>query len=167
MTTELNLPKKKTYLLNVSLPRRVLAFLIDLIILDFFVMSVYSLSVERMLPKVGFSELMTYLQATPVVLSKAILLLTLLGLTIFAYFTYSQYKFSQTIGMHAFKLQIVSSEKKKKEVTLSQFLIRNLHVLPFFPFIFLWIIEPIYLAIYNERLLEKWSKTKLVEEHAL
>ena len=167
MATELDLPKKRTHLLDVSLPKRTLAFLIDLIILDFFIMSVYSLSIKKLLPNVPFSELVSYLQVTPIILTKIILLLTLLGLTILTYFVYLQHKLSQTIGMHVFKLFVVSSDKKKGELTLSQLIIRNLYLLPFFPFVLFWVIEPIYLAIYNKRLLEKWSNTKLVEEHSL
>ena len=49
------------------------------------------------------------------------------------------------------------------ELTLWQCILRNIVVLPFFPFIILWVVEPIYLFTQGRRLLERLSKTRTVQ----
>jgi uncharacterized RDD family membrane protein YckC len=56
-----------------------------------------------------------------------------------------------------------NAERSEGNLTFAQALLRNLFLLPFFPFYLLWLIEPLFYVFQGERLLEYWSKTETVE----
>ena len=57
-----------------------------------------------------------------------------------------QYRFRQTLGMMMFNIKI---ESLNKEIGIMQLIVSNLMLLPVFPFLLLWIIDPIY-SIFNK-----------------
>lgn len=163
----LNLPKNRFMELDIPIHKRILSFLIDLLVLNFFIISTFTVSLKKMIPEsLSITESMSYLKANPELMNEAGLLLFIVGLFSFYYLTYLQHRFRQTIGMKIFNIYLKSIEKNK-EISIWQVMLRNLYIIPLFPFVLLWIIDPIYLIIYKRRFSESLSKTKLVEEHLI
>ena len=80
-----------------------------------------------------------------------------------AYFTILELKIGQSIGKKLLHLKVVSLDKKPKTW---KYVLRSLFLIPIFPFILLWVIDPIYI-FFNmdyQRLTESISKTKVIEE---
>jgi len=74
------------------------------------------------------------------------------------YFTFFEYYLSQSPGQLLMKIKVESD----KDIGFFKSLLRNIYLLPLFPFYLLWIIEPLYLIFYKERLLEKITNTRTV-----
>lgn len=175
-------PAQKKYLIPASVFKRIGAFAIDLLILNVFVMGPFSGIFESLSDgsDITFSSLMQN-ESVMQVMSSVLVVISILSLV---YFVVLQLKFAQTIGMmilniYAIKIpteqQIVHAKKAKKMDVLKaadQFrlrffdaLIRNMFILPFFPFIILWIVDPIYyfFSKSQQRFTESISKTTVVE----
>ena len=75
-----------------------------------------------------------------------------------------EYIVGQTPGMLLFGLSIKNKRENTKEgLTFGQALIRNLFLIPLFPFYLFWLVEPLFYVFQGERLLEYWTKTETVE----
>lgn len=75
------------------------------------------------------------------------------------YFIFFEYYLGQSIGQMFFDIKIIS---KNDNITLWRAFLRNCFMLPIFPFYILWVIEPLYLAFYKERLTERLTGTSTV-----
>ena len=80
-----------------------------------------------------------------------------------AYFTILESNIGQSIGKKLLHLRVISLDKKPKTW---KYIIRSLLLIPVFPFILLWFIDPIYIFFNTDgqRLTESISKTKVIEE---
>lgn len=176
------------YITPASIVKRVVAFFIDLFLLNLFVIGPFSSIFERFVGLDG-SLIMDYklLTSNPEVQSAITMALVAISVLFLFYFVNLQVKFGQTIGMMIMKTYIIKvpklninvpTKKKKKmsqaeiieearkfKITFFDALVRNLFIIPFFPFIILWIVEPIYMMIGPDkmRLLERLSRTRVVE----
>jgi len=158
----LNLPKPRKTEVRASFFKRILAFGIDIAILNFILGYAFGGLVERILPEGDFMSSYEFLLNNPAV-SRMLytLMLSATGIVLL-YFIIFEYKMQQTPGKMIFRLKVKSLGKKLK---LWQCIVRPLFIIPFFPIILLWVIDPVY-AFFNkegQRLLERWSKTKVVE----
>lgn len=75
------------------------------------------------------------------------------------YFTFLEYYIGQTPGQMLMNIESVALDGN---MTFWKALLRNIFILPFFPFYILWFLEPIHLAFYKQRLLERWTGTNTV-----
>jgi uncharacterized RDD family membrane protein YckC len=80
------------------------------------------------------------------------------------YFTFFDYYLGQTPGKMLLKIKSISIKNKDTSIGLWEALLKNCFALPFFPFYIFWIVDPIYLAFYKERFLERITFTKTVYE---
>ena len=73
---------------------------------------------------------------------------------------------SQTIGKMLMKVYVASDNNTLKAW---QLLARNLVFIPIFPFVLLWILDPLFMFFTktNQRLTEILSKTRVVEKYTL
>lgn len=158
----LKLPKRKESLYANPL-KKVAAFLVDILILQFIVISNFAAYFEKNFPKKegDFMTVYTYLSSHQGVLTQMYYVMISIGVIMMIYFTFMEYKYSQTLGMMLFKLHVESTASK--ELTLWQAMLRNLYLIPIFPIFILWILDPIYFLFKGERLSEILSKTKTVE----
>ena len=80
-----------------------------------------------------------------------------------AYFTILESNIGQSIGKKLLHLKVISLDKKPKTW---KYIIRSLLLIPVFPFILLWFVDPIYIFFNTDgqRLTESVSKTKVIEE---
>ena len=162
----LNLPNQRTIEVNASIWKRVGAFLLYLLILDFVVFFPFKHILESLVPTMGsFTEIYTYLTTNPGASNQLNFIIVTLAILTLAYFAILEAKLGQTIGKYMFHIRVISIDSNNKP-TLWRCLVRNIFLIPYFPFIFLWLIDPIYMAMTkdNMRLCEILSKTKVVED---
>jgi len=125
--------------------KRVIAYLIDLIVINFFIVSAFGKIIN---PK----DILTILESPEfTIASISIVLLSL------AYWSVLEYSIHQSIGKMFFKLYVSG-----KNLTLGQCIVRNLSK----PFFILLVLDVLYMKIKktNQRYLEKISGTSIVYE---
>ncbi len=93
--------------------------------------------------------------------SNLIWLIVTMAFIALLYFAMFEYKLQQTIGKMVLGLYVVS---EKGGLSIWQAVGRSIFILPIFPFILLWIIDPIYLIFKKIRLSEILTRTMTVEE---
>ncbi len=138
--------------------RRLLAFGIDVAALDLIVLSPFQKLLEDILPAKDYSAIQLHLTQNPNLTNTLTTVLFFAGIVMLLYFSILDYK-ANTIGKKLMKIKAVS---ETKELKYWQCLVRSMFVVPVFPFILLWIIDPLY-VFFNpgqQRLLERLSKTK-------
>ena len=151
-TFHLRLPKKRFVIADVGLFRRLLAICIDLLILDIVIFSPFAAFFQKEFPGT-FLENMGVIQGFSGSVAFVFILISILALL---YFTFFQYYFLQTFGMKIMKIRVQGN------VSFWKSLIRNVIVLPFFPFYLLWIIEPIAVVMKKSALLERLTQTRTI-----
>lgn len=165
MSLNLKLPKQKVYVKNASILRRLLAFILDIFVLNLVVFfpfqSIFSnaLGSYSSLSLSNISHFSEIIQLKiPGIIYTALFFIFLLSLF---YFALLESLTKQTVGMMI--MRIYAEDFEAKKVSFFRALIRHLFILPVFPFYILWLVEPLHLAFYNERFLEKITKTRTVE----
>ncbi len=154
---DLNLPKARTVKKNAGFFKRLLALVLDLLILNFVIFSSFEkIFLKYIDTNLSTVELITYFQSAETsVLVTTIFFMALLSLF---YFTLFELKIGQTLGMMILKIRV------EGELSFWKCALRNIFVFPFFPFYILWIVDPIHLAIRGTRFTELITKTNTVEE---
>lgn len=137
---QLNLPRQREFTQRAPLLRRFGALLIDILLLDLIVFA----SLSRLIVGVELHD--TRLTAVAAVA----------GLLALAYFSLMEYLVGQSIGKMVLGL-------RTERVTLGKAFVRHIYFLPIAPFPLLLLVEPIYLLIKKQRLLEQLSGTNTVQ----
>jgi len=145
--SKLKLPSSHVIIVRAALWRRILAFLVDFMIMQLVIIRAFD-SIFAKVSAAGatFSEISVYLEANPAIYSQINWAIICIGILTIAYFVIMQYRFRQTLGMMMFNIKI---ESLNKEIGIMQLIVSNLMLLPVFPFLLLWIIDPIY-SIFNK-----------------
>ena len=163
----LNLPGQRMFAGPALLWKRIAALIIDLVVLNLTVLFPFRNALQRTLPAfTSFGAAYTYLMSHPSIQEALVLLSFMMSLFVLAYFTLMDYYLKLTPGKALLRLAVLSETKK---LSFGQSLLRNLFVLPIFPFVLLWVIDPLYLLFSSshQRLSERLSKTRTVEFYAL
>jgi len=158
---DLNLPKTKVLQVQGAFTRRCIAFFIDLIIIQLVIISPFREIMKRIVPAGSFKE--SYLMLSAAGASSAIYAVSFfIALMIFIYFTFTEYIAGQSIGKKIMGLRVVSETEK---LSLSQVILRNLAMLPFFPFIALWVIDPGFMMFTKtqRRLSDILARTNVIQ----
>jgi len=134
--------------------KRLFAFVIDVLIIDLVLLYPFS----RVLSKV-FSNKITASSLTELISGQFYLLFSI-TLIFLLYFILFEYRLGQTIGKMLVNLYSVSAEGK---MTLWQAIGRNLFLIPVIPFVFLWVIDPLFIVWRSQSLSEFFTKTKTIE----
>ncbi len=136
--------------------KRLLAFIIDLFVLEFIVLLPFGSLLRRIFPdKFGFGVIVE-----GVVAKKFALILIVIGIVALLYFALFEYKLRQSIGKMALNIYVIS---EYKELRLWQAIVRNILFVPIFPFNILPIIDAIFFLFKNRRFSEIITKTDTVE----
>lgn len=150
---DLNLPKKRILITRAPIWKRILSFFLDVLFLDLLYYGLFKKYL--LLPSLTMEQVLSQ----QINLPAGFYLATIsIGIITLVYFTLFTYYFAQTLGMKLLGLYVGG------ERTIMKCVIRNLYLLPFFPFTLFWLVEPFYLIFKKERLLEKWSKTTTIEQ---
>ena len=163
---KLNLPKERTFVGPAQLWKRFVAFFIDILIIYYAVLFPFWKLIENSVPTdMSFSQTKDYVMANSEQLSHLkivfFFMLALMGM----YFYMMEKRMGQTIGKKLMKIHVVTDNDGKTW----QYLVRNIVFLSVFPFILLWIIDPLFMIFTktNQRLSEILSKTKVIERYSL
>lgn len=159
---DLKLPQKKTVVAPALIWKRVAAFLIDLLILNYLIIfPLVDLLAARMPKSASFAESLAELQSAE--FQGTIFLIGLFaGIVSMLYFMILEHKFGQTAGKMIMNIRVISNDGGLKYWQLAA---RSAFLLPIFPFVLLWLIDPLFMLFTKEknRLSEIISRTKVVE----
>ena len=154
---------KKTFLAQASVLKRIGAFIVDLLIINIIILFPFRGVFESILPAAKFSEAFDFLRSPE---SSMILesIMIAVGILTMLYFMLLEKKIAQTPGKMLFSLFVKSQGKDLKNW---QLFVRSMFLIPLFPFVLLWLIDPIVMLFTkeNQRLSEILSRTKVVEQY--
>lgn len=163
----LNLPRQRTFEGPAAIWKRVVAFLIDLLVIDFALFWPFEGIVRKAMPMdySSIKSIQEFFSASSQAAESLTALTVLMGIIMVLYFVLMEYKLGQTIGKMLLNIRIVS--ESKEGLRIWQCLLRSIIWLPTFPFIVFWIVDPAYALLNqkNQRLLELVSKTRTVERY--
>jgi len=156
--------KGKTILAQASILKRVAAFFIDLVIINMVILFPFRSIFDKIIPETGsFSKTLDFLSSNANSTSITIIILLVSVISIL-YFMILEKNLNQSVGKMLFNLYVNS---QTKDLKYWQLFVRSIFLIPLFPFILLWIIDPIVMFFTkdNQRLSEILSRTKVVEKH--
>jgi len=161
---KLNLPKRKSFTGNASILKRIIAFIVDFLILDFFVLGPFRKIFANIIPSSDFKEAYDFLLNNTMETAALRISLVFMTILIILYFSILEYKTGQSVGKMILNIYV---NGEKKELRYWQCVVRSMFFIPFFPFVLLWIIDPVYLFFNknHQRLTEVISKTRVVERY--
>ena len=169
---DLDLPQKPVFLGPATLWKRIAAFIFDLFVIDFFILSLFRDIIAKTLGE-NSDILSTYsmIENNPAQMQALTLVFALITLLSITYFVLSQYATGQTLGCMLMRIMVVAQVGKGKyaDPTFTQCIIRNAFLIPTIPFILLWIVDPLYLLFTKkgQRLTEWLSSTMVIEQYNL
>lgn len=161
----LNLPEGRNFTGAALLWKRALAFLIDLIVVNFFVLIPFKPYFNEVFPSgYSFPQMYHSLNSSPHLVEKLTVISIFMSFMLILYFISFEAKFGQSIGKKLMSLHVRSMTN---ELRLWQHFIRNILFLPIFPFILLWLIDPLFMFFSKSKqtLTEILSKTEVVEKY--
>ena len=155
-------PLKELKKEHVSIWRRGLAFLFDILIIQFLVNLNFNnilknnLRTDKSLTELFNYSLKNYSSLEPKLLTISIIT----AISALIYFTLMEWKLKQTLGKMLFKIKVTSDNKK---LEFWQVLIRNLPKVALFVNYIIWIffIDLIYHSFTKRRLFDKLAKTNV------
>ena len=163
----LNLPKEKTFVGPALVWKRIAAFFIDMMIMNLVVLLPFRSLFQDIIPKdYSFSEAYKFLSSSTDYTSFISSVSFMMSVLIILYFFMLEKKMGQTIGKMLMNIYVASDNKALKAW---QLLVRNFVFIPIFPFVLLWVIDPLFMFFTktNQRLSEILSKTRVVEKYSL
>ena len=158
-----NIRKGKEFLAQASVLKRLFAFLIDLLIINVIVLFPFKRIFSSIVPDPeSFSKTMNFLSNNSSI-AFTVIVLAVAFLSIL-YFMIFEKKLQQSPGKMLFNLYVKS---QTKDLKYWQLFVRSVFLIPLFPFILLWIIDPLVMFFNKDgqRLSEILSKTKVVERY--
>ena len=162
----LNLPKERTFIGSALIWKRIAAFFVDMLVINLFVLLPFRKLFQDIIPKdYSFSEAYRFLSSSADYTSYISIVSFIMSIFIILYFLMLEKKMHQTIGKMLMRIYVVSDNKS---TGAWQFLVRNLVFLPIFPFVLLWIVDPLFMFFTksNQRLTEILSKTRVIEKYS-
>ena len=159
----MNFPNKKIIFAQASILKRAAAFAIDILIINLAILFPFDSVFQKIVPSDSLSETFEFLSSNADSTSIKAIIISASIVTIL-YFVIFEKKLKQTPGKMLFKLYV---EAQGKDLKYWQLFVRSMFLIPFFPFVLLWIIDPIVMLFTkeNQRLSEILSRTKVVERY--
>ena len=144
--------------------RRIIAFIIDLLVVDFVLFFPFRGILTKIMPTASFKETYSYLQSNPSISKTINIIMLFFGILTLLYFAILEWKLGQTIGKIFTRITVASQTNKLR---FWQCAVRSLFLIPVFPFVLLSVIDPIlmFLTKTNQRLSEILSKTMVVNKY--
>ena len=161
------LPKERVFIGPALLWRRIAAFFIDMVIINLVILFPFRSLFQNIIPKdYSFLEAYKLLSSSTNYASFLTPASFIMSILIILYFLMLERRMSQTIGKMLMKVYVISDNK---ELKAWQLLARNIVFIPIFPFVLLWILDPLFMFFTktNQRLSEILGKTRVVEKYSL
>lgn len=163
----LNLPKERTFVGPASIWKRIAAFASDLLILNVFVFFPFKGIFGKIIPDFQtFDEAYNYFVSNPGATQSLSLIALVMACIAILYFSWFELRLKQTPGKMIFHIFV---QGEGEQLGFWQLVLRSLFVIPLFPFVLLWLADPLFMIFSktNQRLSEILSKTKTVEEYLM
>ena len=163
----LNLPKERTFVGPALIWKRFIAFFIDMLIINLIVLFPFRKLFLNIIPKdYSFSEAYGLFSTSTNYTGFITSVSFVMSVLIILYFLMMEREMGQTIGKMIMKIYVVSDNNILKTW---QLLARNAVFIPIFPFVLLWVLDPLFMFFTktNQRLTEILSKTRVVEKYSL
>jgi len=163
----LNLPKERTFTGPALVWKRLLAFLADLLIINLVIFFPFKRIIQKTIPEFSsYSEAYSFLSSNQSYTATLTMVSFIMSIFAILYFALLEYKLQQTPGKMLFNISIAGETKKLK---FWQSIVRSLFIIPIFPFLLLWIVDPLFIFFTktNQRLSEILSKTKTIEQYII
>ena len=156
---------KKTFLAQASVLKRIGAFVVDLVIINTIILFPFKSIFDSIVPGKTFSEAFDFLGNPESSMMLNAIMIAVAILTIL-YFMLLERKIAQTPGKMLFNLYVKAQGKDLKNW---QLFVRSMFLIPLFPFVLLWLVDPIVMLFTkeNQRLSEILSRTKVVEQYGI
>ena len=164
---QLNLPKERIFIGPALIWKRIAAFIIDIVILNLIVLFPFRSLFQNIIPKdYSFSEAYKLLSSSTNYAGFISSVSFVISILVILYFLMLERKMGQTIGKMLMKIYVVSDTNNLKAW---QLLTRNLVFIPIFPFVLLWVVDPVFMFFTktSQRLTEILSRTRVVEKYSL
>ena len=162
----LNLPRQRIIQGPAVVWKRIVAFIIDLFIIDLVLFWPFERIFSRVIPEGsrGIASLQEFFSASPELANALTITSVVMGIIAVLYFALLEYNLGQTPGKMVFNMRVIGD---KQGLKFWQCLVRSILWIPMFPFIVFWIIDPLYILLnqQNQRLLELVSKTNTVQDY--
>jgi len=157
----LNLPRQRSFLGPAAIWKRVVAFILDFIIIDFVVFTPFRGVVSKLMPKGDLAVMRAALESSPSLFNLLMGILLIAGILAMLYFVTLERILGTTVGKRIMRIEVVS----EGGLRLWQCLLRSIYLIPLFPLPLLWVADPVYMLFShdNARLLERLSRTRTVE----
>ncbi len=144
----LKLGKGKTFLAQASVLKRIIAFIIDLLIINLIILFPFKRIFDNVVPKTeSFSKTVDFLSNNAEYNIFITLLILLVAALTILYFVILEKKLKQSVGKMLFNLYV---ESKTKDLKYWQLFVRSMFLIPLFPFVLLWIIDPVVMLFTKE-----------------
>ena len=166
-TMKLPSSKKKTFFAQASVLKRLIAFIIDILLVNLIILFPFRGLFENMIPESSsFSKTFEFLSANSNLTGAITIIMFGVAFITILYFMIFEKKLGQSVGKMVLNLHVESS---KKDLKYWQLFIRSMFLIPVFPFILLWFVDPIVMLFTkeNQRLSEILSSTKTVERYKI
>jgi hypothetical protein len=147
-------PRTGTIQREAGFLRRTGAFLFDILLLDIAITAPFASIFEHVLERaqeVGVTNL--------VLTGREFGAAVMVFLIAYAYFVIFEYVLGQTPGMMLARTSVKGARR------LWPHLVRNSFLIPIFPFVLFWIIEPFAILFYRRGVLEYVSSTRTLYQH--
>ena len=156
------LPKEKLFVGPALIWKRIVAFAIDFLIIQFFIISPFRKIINKVVPEGSLSAAREFVLAHEEAKNMLLWISFAIGFLILIYFAVLEFSIGQTAGKIIMKIKVV---RERKESSSWQFIVRSLFVIPVIPFMLLWIIDPVYMFLNekNQRFTERISMTRTIE----
>jgi len=158
-----SLKKGNVIFAQASILKRAAAFAIDILIINIMILFPFDSIFQNIMPSGSFSETFEFLSSNADSASIKAIIMSASIVTIL-YFVIFEKKLKQTPGKMLFNLYVGG---QGKDLKYWQLFVRSMFLMPWFPFVLLWFIDPIVMLFTkeNQRLSEILSRTKVVEEY--
>lgn len=163
----LNLPADRTFIGPALIWKRIAAFFIDIAIINLIILFPFRSLFQNILPKdYTFSGAYRLLGSSADYTGFLTSVSLVMSVLVILYFLMLERRMGQTIGKMLMKVYVVSDTEN---LSSWQLLARNIVFIPIFPFILLWVLDPLFMFFTktNQRLSEVLSKTRVVEIYSL
>jgi uncharacterized RDD family membrane protein YckC len=147
---ELLRPRMTKVVQDAGFLRRLCSFVADILVLDLIITAPFTPLFSSLISRAGNNGFhMTYTRTE-------ITAIVFLFLVVYLYFVLFEYLLGQTFGMMLANTRLAGNDG------LGAILVRNSFILPVFPFILLWILEPLMVLFRKRSILEQVTKTRTI-----
>jgi uncharacterized RDD family membrane protein YckC len=159
--------KSKTFMGTASVLKRILTLIIDFFIIYFIIARPFNkiiISLLENIDTVNYTQTIEILNSSPEIVTNISVIIFFISIISLVYFSYMEWKFSQTFGQMIVGLYVISERKEK---SIWQYVLSNLFVFPFFPFIILWIVDPLYMFYNGKKFTEKLADLRMEQKYVI